>query len=87
MWKCIGKSLLIYRISRLRVASVVLNSVEVLLSKGGLGGCLHSGPTPLGREDSAPRTEVTAVLRSTSASRCRILIVRKEMVRNVEFGA
>jgi hypothetical protein len=30
---------------------------------------LHSGPTPRGLADSAERTEVATVLRSTSASR------------------
>jgi hypothetical protein len=46
---------------------------------GVFGGCSHSGPTPRGREDSAPMTEVTAVLRSTSVSRCRMLHVGKEL--------
>ena len=54
---------------------------------GGLGECLHSGPTPRGREGSTPRTKATVVLKSTSASRCRILVVRKEMERIAEFGA
>lgn len=52
---------------------MLLNGVVTAAYWDGVAECLHSGPTPRGREDSAPRMEVTAVLRSTSASICRIL--------------
>ena len=45
----------------------MLNWHAITCGKGSLAGDIHSGLTPLGRVDSAAKTEVESVLNSTKA--------------------